>query len=351
MTCILTLALLPLTSSAGTTFNDLKSNHWAYSNVQALCDKGIVKGYPDGSFKPSGTVTYGEFIKMAAITLDGGANIEQGSGENWAMPYYEFLLNKGVYTAGQIPKNSLGNTIPRSHMALIAANIVTDTPNLSSTEISGRISDINTCGEYKDSVIKSVGTGIITGYEDYTFRPNNTLTRAEASTVIMRLIDKSVRVLPSEARKVETRTENYYMGWLSVSVETYEADASYLGLNVVKGSTYSKLKDITLDKAYPEYVIVVKGIADDIIMLDENKNEYPVIWYDESPNLPATDDYFVTHIKDANVSVLYPMAKIHQPHYRATLNAASYIKVIYGEDSPVKEYYIPNPYKGKKIGY
>lgn len=355
MMCILTLALLPLTSSAETSFKDLKSSHWAYSNIQSLCEKGIVKGYPDGTFKPSGTVTYGEFIKMVAVTLDGGGDIEQGYGANWAVPYYEFLLEKGIYTEGQISKSNLGKNIPRSHMALIAANIVTDTPNLSSTEISGRISDINTCGEYKDSVIKSVGTGIITGYEDYTFRPNNTLTRAEASTVIMRLIDKSVRVLPGEARKTGSRknTDNAYPTLVDYApINTYEADASVIGLKVAKGNDYPELKGCTSDKAYPPYVIAVKGDAHDIIMLDENKKEYAERAYDESPNLPSTDMYFEHYEKQLGETVLYPDSKLEQPHFRATLNAASYIKVVYVDSNEgVKEYFISNPYKGKKIGY
>ena len=86
-------------------------------------------------------------------------------------------------------------------------------------------------------------------------------------------------------------------------------------------------------------------------MLDENKKEYPERAYDESPNLPSTDMYFEHYEKQLGETVLYPDSKLEQPHFRATLNAASYIKVIYKTGRDFNEYIVPNPYKGKKIGY
>ncbi|MDR1574137.1 MAG: S-layer homology domain-containing protein, partial [Clostridiales Family XIII bacterium] len=55
----------------GASFSDLPDTHWAYNAIAAMSEKGIVSGYPDGAFKPSGTVTYGEFIKMAYIAQGG----------------------------------------------------------------------------------------------------------------------------------------------------------------------------------------------------------------------------------------------------------------------------------------
>jgi S-layer homology domain. len=51
--------------------------------------------------------------------------------------------------------------------------------------------------EYKDAVNAAFFNGLITGYTDNTFKPYNTLTRAEACAVILRIIDKSERVYPS----------------------------------------------------------------------------------------------------------------------------------------------------------
>ena len=40
-------------------FTDLPESHWAHRYVAPLCEQGVVNGYPDGSFKPNKTVTWG----------------------------------------------------------------------------------------------------------------------------------------------------------------------------------------------------------------------------------------------------------------------------------------------------
>ena len=61
--CILTASALALFAAPagafGASYDDLPEKHWAYEAVERMCEKGIVNGYPDGTFKPSGTVTYG----------------------------------------------------------------------------------------------------------------------------------------------------------------------------------------------------------------------------------------------------------------------------------------------------
>ena len=52
--------------------------------------------------------------------------------------------------------------------------------------------------KFKKYVLQAYGKGIISGYEDGTFRSDGILTRAEASSVLVRLIDKSERVNADE---------------------------------------------------------------------------------------------------------------------------------------------------------
>ena len=46
---------------------------------------------------------------------------------------------------------------------------------------------------YKTNIVKCYDLGILTGFPDGEFKPNNILTRAEAIAVIRRLIDRSAR--------------------------------------------------------------------------------------------------------------------------------------------------------------
>lgn len=53
---------------------------------------------------------------------------------------------------------------------------------------SNNFSDVN--DDIKDSVAKLTSVGVIQGYEDGTFRPDNTITRAEAAAIMVRMLGK-----------------------------------------------------------------------------------------------------------------------------------------------------------------
>lgn len=50
-------------------FNDLPEDHWATKQITEMSEKGVVVGYPDGSFKPDENVTRAEFASMAIKAL------------------------------------------------------------------------------------------------------------------------------------------------------------------------------------------------------------------------------------------------------------------------------------------
>ncbi|MEI7474279.1 MAG: S-layer homology domain-containing protein [bacterium] len=50
-------------------FTDLTSKHWAYKQIQSLAKENIVVGYPDGSFHPDNAATRAEFATMVIKAL------------------------------------------------------------------------------------------------------------------------------------------------------------------------------------------------------------------------------------------------------------------------------------------
>ena len=64
---LLVLSIICVPVMANVTFSDLDSTHWGYMVVTKLVNDGTVKGYEDGSFKPSNLVTRAEFVKMMGI--------------------------------------------------------------------------------------------------------------------------------------------------------------------------------------------------------------------------------------------------------------------------------------------
>ena len=58
------LVCLMVSSNIGLAQGKDYENHWAENSIQSWVDKGYVKGYADGSFKPEGDITRAEFISI-----------------------------------------------------------------------------------------------------------------------------------------------------------------------------------------------------------------------------------------------------------------------------------------------
>lgn len=207
---VLTAVLMTATQSIaafgeGTSFKDVSTSHWAHDNIEFMAAKGIVKGYPGGEFKPAGTVTYAEFIKMAVVAATGKDSGAVSGGAHWASGYYKAALDAGMFTEEQIGAEVLDRVIPRKDAALIIANALQDDDADNSDTASKNFSDISG-NAYEAQILKSAAKGIITGYEDGTFRPDRTLSRAESSTVISRFTGV---LFKSKAAGAEPRIEDY----------------------------------------------------------------------------------------------------------------------------------------------
>lgn len=108
-------------------FTDVNSRHWAYNYIKALVDEEIVSGYSGGSFRPENHITRAEFLKI----------VLNGSGT-------EIL-----------------------------------------TGLSSDFSDLDDDSWCKDYIMTAKGLGIVSGYSDETFRPNQPILRQEASKIIL----------------------------------------------------------------------------------------------------------------------------------------------------------------------
>jgi len=173
-------------------FSDVASTHWAFNYISELSDKNIINGYEDGTFKPSGTITRAEFIKLVVSTgLGEDIDMDEAEGtlKHWASNYVWLAENYGIIEGGSINLNNINEPISRIEMCRMIANadmifMEHDAEFQKSTTFTDII-DLSTNDVYL--LRHCVSRGLVTGYEDGTFRPNNTMTRAEAATMIYRL--------------------------------------------------------------------------------------------------------------------------------------------------------------------
>ncbi len=193
ITAILLLVSFSVCYAAEMNFTDVKSDDWFYKNLQELVQKNIASGYPDGTFKPGSTLKFEEFIKMLVAAVE-EQPIELKEGQEWYQPYMEVAESKKYIAEQQsVP---VGQNISRGTMAEILYNTLTEKENIKAYTdaelqyLSDRLTDVNKI-DIKTLTIN--GLGVISGYPDGTFKPDNTLTRAEAVAVISRVINPELR--------------------------------------------------------------------------------------------------------------------------------------------------------------
>ncbi len=189
-----------------TTFSDVARTHWAYDYVEYCYDGGIVEGVGNGKFDPDATLTRAQFITMMGrATYESEVQAQTTSSDSWYSGYVRYLSNKGYLDGIATDEASLNQGMPRQEMAQLLYNLCDNgeiVVGLYSSEYEGEvtvsgvsinvemldyISDANSIGsQYKDAVEYCYYVGLLTGFEDGTFQPNGTVTRAQACAVVNR---------------------------------------------------------------------------------------------------------------------------------------------------------------------
>lgn len=155
-------------------FSDMSYSAWYYDYVNDLYNQGVINGYEDQTFRPERTVTTGEALKM--ILLAAGYWESEPVTDHWASGYLYLALEYGILDRGDI--TDLDVPITRAMMAKIAANAL-------GIEQIFDISAFSDCDNRYACALYD--WGITEGYEDGTFRPQRSLTRAELTTIVWRI--------------------------------------------------------------------------------------------------------------------------------------------------------------------
>ena len=184
-------------------FRDVKPDSWYYETVMAMTKEGLFAGKGDivdgyGVFAPNDTMTRGEFITVVSRILYPDAPIETLEGGPWWHGYYKQLTDAGVIDHN-VFDGQMDATISRQEMAYVAIQAMKargeSIDAISRSNAIKKIPDFGTVGEaYKTFVGQAYSEGIINGADSKgTFKPLDTLTRAEAATVLYRIINTESR--------------------------------------------------------------------------------------------------------------------------------------------------------------
>ncbi len=172
-------------------FNDLENTQWAREAIESLAERGIVNGSGDGRFRPDDTITREEFVKMLVGIFD--LEADDPSSEFLDVPkdawYYEpvsIAYTLGITKGIDDTHFGTGLCVTRQDMACLIRNCMEYKGLISTvTQDDPDFADAEEISDYaQESVALMKVYGVINGYEDDTFRPKNTATRAEAAVML-----------------------------------------------------------------------------------------------------------------------------------------------------------------------
>ena len=178
----------------------------AVEEVKAIA---YIKGYPDGTFKPQANVTRAEAAQMFATLLNGGANFGTSqatkfsdASDDWYSKAINYVVGKGLisgYPNGTFKPNE---SITRAEFAQMISGYVKNEKTSSS--------DFKDVKDHwaKDAIDKLYGNKNVNGYPDGSFKPNAKITRAEAVTILNSVFNRNTN--KSSLNNVNTSSLNKF---------------------------------------------------------------------------------------------------------------------------------------------
>lgn len=197
------------------------SNSWAKSYIEKGVKTGYISGYPDGSFRPENTVTRGAFCKIVnqALGLTNTAPISFTDVKPTDTFYKE--IQKGVY-AGYISgyeDNTFraNQTITRQQAAAMLSRIL---PEPGTRKPLSGLKDGGSVASYaQDGMTVVYSKGYLTPDSRGNIFPGGAMTRAQTAVSVGKLIDseKIVRTNVDFTTAGKTYSDNMYVGNLTVN--------------------------------------------------------------------------------------------------------------------------------------
>ncbi len=194
-------ARFPLTHGRLPTFSDVGPRDWFNLWSDLAYNLGLMEGVGGGRFAPDKTLTVAEALKLAAemesrYIGDDFHNHSSASSGAWYSPAVDYCIARGILSSGTF--SSYTRTITRAEMAQIfaATSLAREIPEINSlSRIRSSIPDVNAGDPAAGAIFSLYAKGILTGTStNLSFRPNSTLTRAEAAAIVSRMARAEQRV-------------------------------------------------------------------------------------------------------------------------------------------------------------
>ncbi len=245
-------------SASAMVFTDLPESHWAYASIQTLVSDGTVNGIGDGTFQPNGIVTRAQFVKMLGKSATATPKIyDDVAPDHWAFEYIQYA------DFPEVRNNLFQPNMP------ITRGLVAELLWIRGGRQTDVFAPAIITSQYKKNPTAAAWiytTGLMKGDGDgITLRLDDTLSRAEAATLIVRArtaaqnkdvfanlvnqdilknVYNSLNLFDGKAYNPDATITNGELARAALRIGAQETVLTYRGLNTQANFEHTYAKDI-----------------------------------------------------------------------------------------------------------
>ena len=182
---------------SGNPFVDVPASAWYADAVCSAWANGLIDGVDKTHFRPDGSLTVAQAIKLAAALHQrlqtGEVTLENGS--PWYRSYLEYAVTNGIVEEAYLRCSAEALNVPVqrdefAHILYGAAKSYTAINELGADALP----DVKTGDRYAAEIYTLYRAGVLTGSDrSGTFYPASSLRRSEAAAILIRAFDESAR--------------------------------------------------------------------------------------------------------------------------------------------------------------
>ncbi|MEK3935758.1 S-layer homology domain-containing protein [Sporosarcina sp. FSL W7-1349] len=185
----LTLAVSPTFTQAAS-FSDVPRSHWAFEAIHEISERGLINGYPDGTYRLNEPITRAQAAKIVALAIGATPStnfkprFQDVSPAHGSYDYIRALTERGIFNDAD--KFRPNDPLTRGQMAKILTlgyEITVDDNDFI------RFRDVTKQSQYYGYITTIAELEITTTPPGGTFKPNDQLSRAHMAAFIQRAME------------------------------------------------------------------------------------------------------------------------------------------------------------------
>ncbi|MEM7725427.1 MAG: S-layer homology domain-containing protein [Cyanobacteria bacterium P01_A01_bin.45] len=193
-------------ASAQTSFYDVSSNYWAANFIQELSQRGVIAGFPDGSFRPEEAVTRAQFAAMIRKAFQKAPKRQASRFNDVSTSYWAYSAIQESYTTGFLsgyPGNRFApnQKIPREQVLVSLANGLEYNSSGDTNSLLANYRDAYNISNYaRNPIAAATEKRMVVNYPNVEFlNPKVSATRAQVAAFIYQALASNGQVASSNS--------------------------------------------------------------------------------------------------------------------------------------------------------